>query len=72
MKKAIAILILPALLLSSASLTGCKNKKVNNEQKKVEVQAVDTIKKNNNGNGNILIPFNSDEDLENIINLFNL
>ena len=46
MKKAIAILILPALLLSSASLTGCKNKKVNNEQKKVEVQAVDTIKKN--------------------------
>ena len=46
MKKAIAILILPVLLLSSASLTGCKNKKINNEQKKVEVQAVDTIKKN--------------------------
>lgn len=46
MKKAIAILILPALLLSFASITGCKNKKTNVEQKKVEVQAVDTIKKN--------------------------
>jgi hypothetical protein len=46
MKKAIAILILPALLASSSCFTGCKNNKTNKEQKKVEVQAVDTIKKN--------------------------
>ncbi|MDP4266754.1 MAG: ParB/RepB/Spo0J family partition protein [Bacteroidota bacterium] len=30
-----------------------------------------TIKKNNDGNGNILIPFNSDEDLESILELLN-
>ncbi len=46
MKKAIAILILPVLLASFAGLTGCKNSKARKEQKKIEGQAVDTIKKN--------------------------
>jgi hypothetical protein len=46
MKKIIAILMLPALLASFTGLTGCKNKKAIKEQKIVEVQTVDTIKKN--------------------------
>jgi hypothetical protein len=43
MKKAIAILILPALLASFTGLTGCKNRSAVKEQKKEEKQEVKEI-----------------------------
>jgi hypothetical protein len=46
MKKAIAILIIPALLVSFTGLTGCKNKSTVKTQKKAEKQEVKTIETN--------------------------
>lgn len=43
MKKAIAVLILPFLLILFSGLTGCKNRAIKKEQKKVEIQEVKTI-----------------------------
>ena len=43
MKKTIAILLLPMLLISFSGFTGCKNRKAG-EQKKIEMAQVDTIK----------------------------
>jgi hypothetical protein len=45
MKKAVALLIIPTLLIGFSGLTGCKNKSVKKEQKKVELEQVDTIEK---------------------------
>lgn len=47
MKKSIAIILLPALLICFSGITGCKNGKKTavNEQKKEEMQQVDTLKK---------------------------
>jgi hypothetical protein len=44
MKKTIAVLLLPLLLISFSGCTGCKNKKAGIEQKKIEQTQVDTIK----------------------------
>jgi hypothetical protein len=44
MKKSIAILLLPLLIISFSINTGCKNRKVAKEQKKIEQAQVDTIK----------------------------
>jgi hypothetical protein len=46
MKKAIAILMLPALLASFTGLTGCKNRATVKQQAKVEKQEVKTIEEN--------------------------
>jgi hypothetical protein len=46
MKKAIAILIIPALLASFTGLTGCKNKSTVKTQKKDEKQEIKTIENN--------------------------
>jgi hypothetical protein len=48
MKKAIALLLIPALLVGLSGITGCRqdsNKKGRSEQKKMELQQVDTIEK---------------------------
>jgi len=43
MKKTIAVLILPLLLISFSVLPGCKNKTASKEQKKVELEQVKTL-----------------------------
>jgi hypothetical protein len=43
MKRIIAVVILPMLILSFTCLTSCKNKKAKTEQKKVELEQVKTI-----------------------------
>jgi len=48
MKKAIALLLIPALLVGLSGITGCRqdsNRKGRAEQKKMELQQVDTIEK---------------------------
>jgi hypothetical protein len=45
MKKAIAILIIPTLLIGFSGITGCRQKGAKKEQKKVELSQVDTIQK---------------------------
>ncbi|MCX6333371.1 MAG: hypothetical protein NT092_03605 [Bacteroidia bacterium] len=45
MKKAIAILIIPTLLIGFSGLTGCRQKSAKKEQKKVELEQVDTLSK---------------------------
>jgi hypothetical protein len=44
MKKAIAIIILPILIFSVSGLSSCKNRAEKKEQKKIELNEVDTIK----------------------------
>lgn len=44
MKKAIAVIILPMLILSFTGLGSCKNRSERKEQKKIELSEVDTIK----------------------------
>jgi hypothetical protein len=45
MKKAIAILLIPAFLTGISGITGCKQKAAKNDQKKVELNQVDTLEK---------------------------
>jgi hypothetical protein len=44
MKKSIAIILLPAFFICFSGCSGCKNKAVVKEQKKEEMQKIDTIK----------------------------
>jgi hypothetical protein len=45
MKKAIALLIIPTLLIGFAGITGCRQKAEKKEQKKVELTQFDTLQK---------------------------
>lgn len=45
MKKAIAILIIPSFLIGFTGITGCKQKAAKQEQRKVELEQVDTLSK---------------------------
>ena len=45
MKKVIALLIIPTLLIGFAGITGCRQKAEKKEQKKVELTQIDTLQK---------------------------